>query len=130
VFRFAPLSIEAQPARLLFPSDSKRGHTATYNVISCRERPVEAASDPDGVDGLHYGCGAARTIDRRRRRNAFGQGHCGVRRHDQGEGVSIFLTPIFYVVVRRLAGNRPLKQSGQPTVAAPGLLAPAEGTGD
>jgi multidrug efflux pump len=42
----------------------------------------------------------------------------------------IFLTPVFYVVVRRLAGNRPLKQSGQSTVAAPGLLGLVEGTRD
>ena len=25
----------------------------------------------------------------------------------------LFLTPVFYVVLRRLAGNRPLKQHGQ-----------------
>jgi multidrug efflux pump len=39
----------------------------------------------------------------------------------------IFLTPVFYVVVRRLTGNRPLKQSGQSTVAAPGALEPTAG---
>ena len=31
----------------------------------------------------------------------------------------LFLTPVFYVVLRRLAGNKPLKQHGESTVAAP-----------
>ncbi|MET4575422.1 efflux RND transporter permease subunit [Ottowia thiooxydans] len=31
----------------------------------------------------------------------------------------LFLTPVFYVVLRRLAGNRPLKQHGESTVSAP-----------
>ena len=30
----------------------------------------------------------------------------------------IFLTPVFYVVMRHLAGNRPLKQSGEATIVA------------
>jgi multidrug efflux pump len=30
----------------------------------------------------------------------------------------IFLTPVFYVVMRRLTGNRPLKQSGEATITA------------
>jgi multidrug efflux pump len=42
----------------------------------------------------------------------------------------IFLTPVFYVVVRRLTGNRPLKQSSQSTVADHGILVPAVGTRD
>jgi multidrug efflux pump len=29
----------------------------------------------------------------------------------------LFLTPVFYVVLRRLTGNRPLKQHGAPAVA-------------
>ena len=29
----------------------------------------------------------------------------------------IFLTPVFYVVLRRLAGNRPLKQHGEASIA-------------
>ncbi|SON54018.1 Efflux pump membrane transporter BepE [Hartmannibacter diazotrophicus] len=32
----------------------------------------------------------------------------------------IFLTPVFYVVMRRLTGNRPLRHSGETTVVAPG----------
>jgi multidrug efflux pump len=31
----------------------------------------------------------------------------------------IFLTPVFYVLLRRLAGNRPLKQHGEVPVVAP-----------
>jgi multidrug efflux pump len=34
----------------------------------------------------------------------------------------IFMTPVFYVLVRRLTGDRPLKQSGEATL----LAAPAE----
>lgn len=30
---------------------------------------------------------------------------------------SLFLTPVFYVVLRRLAGNRPLKRHAKPVVA-------------
>ncbi|RMC33903.1 efflux RND transporter permease subunit [Paracoccus alkanivorans] len=40
--------------------------------------------------------------------------------------LGIFLTPVFYVVMRRLTGNRPLKQSGQSTMTDHGTLAPAE----
>jgi multidrug efflux pump len=39
--------------------------------------------------------------------------------------MGIFLTPVFYVVMRRLTGNRPLKQSSQSTMAVHGILAPA-----
>jgi multidrug efflux pump len=42
----------------------------------------------------------------------------------------IFLTPVFYVVMRRLSGNRPLKQSGQSTVTVPGVLTSVEGARD
>jgi multidrug efflux pump len=42
----------------------------------------------------------------------------------------IFLTPVFYVVMRRLSGNRPLKQSGQSTVTVPGVLTSVEGVRD
>ncbi|MCT7377050.1 efflux RND transporter permease subunit [Chelativorans salis] len=35
----------------------------------------------------------------------------------------IFLTPVFYVALRRLAGNRPLKQTGEATIPAPAVSA-------
>jgi multidrug efflux pump len=41
----------------------------------------------------------------------------------------LFLTPLFYVIVRRLSGNRPLVQHGDPVVAGghpPAIAAPAE----
>jgi multidrug efflux pump len=44
----------------------------------------------------------------------------------------IFLTPVFYVMLRALSGNRPLTQHGAPTLAgeaaghgAPAMPAPA-----
>jgi multidrug efflux pump len=36
----------------------------------------------------------------------------------------IFLTPVFYVLLRALAGNRPLKQHGEASHAP--VMAPAE----
>ncbi|AMM26144.1 efflux RND transporter permease subunit [Variovorax sp. PAMC 28711] len=42
----------------------------------------------------------------------------------------LFLTPVFYVVLRRLAGNRPLKQQGESTVSdLPATAVPALGGG-
>lgn len=41
----------------------------------------------------------------------------------------IFLTPVFYVLLRQLTGNRPLRQHGQATVVAPAAL-PAPGHAD
>ena len=41
----------------------------------------------------------------------------------------LFLTPVFYVLMRRLAGNRPLRQHGQPPAAAHAALpAPHDAT--
>ncbi|MFN3459400.1 MAG: efflux RND transporter permease subunit, partial [Oceanibaculum sp.] len=37
----------------------------------------------------------------------------------------IFLTPVFYVLLRRLTGNRPLKHVGGP-VAGPGHVQPSD----
>jgi multidrug efflux pump len=41
----------------------------------------------------------------------------------------IFLTPVFYVLLRRLAGNRPLKQHGEATHVEAFATAPAGGHG-
>ncbi|WP_159591307.1 efflux RND transporter permease subunit [Chelativorans xinjiangense] len=35
----------------------------------------------------------------------------------------IFLTPVFYVMLRRLTGNRPLKQTGEATIPVPAVTA-------
>ena len=52
-----------------------------------RGEPAAAAADHHDLDRLHHGRGAARLLGRRRRRDAPGDGHCGVRRHDRRHGV-------------------------------------------
>jgi multidrug efflux pump len=42
----------------------------------------------------------------------------------------IFLTPVFYVMLRALAGNRPLKQHGAEHAAAPHISLPSGGGAD
>ncbi|MDQ2763892.1 MAG: efflux RND transporter permease subunit, partial [Pseudomonadota bacterium] len=37
----------------------------------------------------------------------------------------LFLTPVFYVVLRRLTGNRPLKQHPNPATPSKGAAVPA-----
>ena len=56
-------------------------------------------------------------VDRRRRRDAPGHGRRGVLRHDRRDAFGIFLTPVFYVLLRKLTGNKPLKHTGD--VSAP-----------
>ena len=48
-----------------------------------RGEPAAAAADHHDLDRLHHGRGAARLLGRRRRRDAPGDGHRGVRRHDR-----------------------------------------------
>jgi multidrug efflux pump len=84
-----------------------------YRRGRARSLPAAPAADPDDLDRLHHGRGAAGAVDRRRRRDAPGDG----RRVFSGMiGVTIFglfLTPVFYVLLRALTGNRPLKQAGE-----------------
>ena len=48
-----------------------------------RGEPAAPAADHHDLDRLHHGRGAARLLGRRRRRDAPGDGHRGVRRHDR-----------------------------------------------
>jgi multidrug efflux pump len=78
-----------------------------------RGQPPAAAADPDDLARLHHGRGAADALDRRRRRDAPGHGHRGVLGHDRRHlAFGIFLTPVFYVLMRKLSGNKPLRQHG------------------
>jgi multidrug efflux pump len=52
---------------------------------------------------------------RGRRRDAQRHGRGGVRRDDRCDGLRPVPDPVFYVVLRRLAGNRPLQQHGHHT---------------
>ena len=69
--------------------------------------PAPAAADPDDVVRVHHGRGAAGDLQRRRRRDAAGawawrcsSGMLGVT------FFGLFLTPVFYVVVRKLVSRR------------------------
>jgi multidrug efflux pump len=54
------------------------------------------------------GRGAAGDLDRRRRRDAQAMGIAVFSGMIGVTAFGIFLTPVFYVLMRKLAGNRPL----------------------
>ena len=84
-----------------------------------RGEPAAAAADPDDVARLHHG---------RACRWSLSTGAGAEMRHAMGVAVfsgmigvtlfGIFLTPVFYVLLRRLTGNRPLKQHGEASIAS------------
>ena len=75
--------------------------------------PPPSAADPDDVVCVHHGQRAARLRSRRRlpERQALGTavvfGMIGVT------AFGVFFIPVFYVVLRMLTRNRPLKQHGE-----------------
>ena len=76
-----------------------------------RGEPPAAAADHHDLDRLHHGRGAARLLGRRRRRDAPGDGHRGVRRHDRRHR----LRHLPHAGVLRAAA----RPDGQPAAQAP-----------
>ena len=79
-----------------------------------RGEPAAPAADPHDLDRLRHGRGAARLLDRRRRRDAPGDGHRGVRRDDRRHRSSASSSRrCSTCCCAKLTGNRPLKHHGE-----------------